>query len=110
MYTGFFDVFHHTADEQLGAVVDGVDVDLGGEPNCLGGAILPGDFVKFFEFGRGLEPQGAGVACREQGRGRKRFSGLAFQVTDVSNSLSSARPLRVSFCLRVSHSRSDGTR
>ena len=39
--------------------------------------------------------------------GSKRFSGLEFQVIEVSNSLSSARPRRVSFCLRVSQSRSE---
>ena len=40
----------------------------------------------------------------------RRFSGLAFHSAERSASRSSARPLRVSFCLRVSHSLSEGTR
>ena len=42
--------------------------------------------------------------------GRCRFSGLAFQSAERSPSRSSARPRRVSRCLRVSQSRSEGTR
>ena len=38
------------------------------------------------------------------------FSGLAFHSAARSASRSSARPRRVSFCLRVSQSRSEGTR
>ena len=40
--------------------------------------------------------------------GRCRFSGLAFQSAARSASRSSARPRRVSFCLRVSHPRATG--
>ena len=39
--------------------------------------------------------------------GRWRFSGLAFHRPERSASFSSARPRRVSFCLRVSHSRNE---
>ena len=39
-----------------------------------------------------------------------RFSGLAFHNEERSESRRSARPRRVSRCLRVSHSRRDGTR
>ena len=42
--------------------------------------------------------------------GKRRFSGRAFHNADRSASRNSARPRRLSFCLRVSHSRSDGTR
>ena len=42
--------------------------------------------------------------------GRWRFSGLASQIAARSASRSSARPRRVSRCLRVSQSRSEGTR
>jgi len=42
--------------------------------------------------------------------GRWRFSGLTCQSAARSARRSSARPLRVSRCLRVSQSRSDGTR
>ena len=42
--------------------------------------------------------------------GRWRLSGLAFQADDRSARRSSARPRLVSRCLRVSHSRREGTR
>ena len=42
--------------------------------------------------------------------GRWRFSGLAFHDADRSASRSSARPRRVSRCLRVSQSRREWTR
>ena len=42
--------------------------------------------------------------------GRWRFSGLEFQSEESSASLSSALPRLVSRCLRVSHSRIEGTR
>ena len=42
--------------------------------------------------------------------GRWRRSGLADQSAARSSSRNSARPRRVSFCFRVSHALSDGTR
>ena len=50
------------------------------------------------------------MVTHSQNEGKRRFSGLAFHSAERSASRSSARPLRVSFCLRVSHSLSEGTR
>ena len=50
------------------------------------------------------------MVTHSQNEGKRRFSGLAFHSASVPPVGARPGPRRVSFCLRVSHSQSEGTR